>query len=153
MQSFFFFDLPGVVRVGYALGGVIGLQEESGAVAHLATGGLRAEAPDCGCEDVSSGVQKRGEIVGFKSPVGEISESGTGADTLLIYVQEKLVIGADVHEKMRGCLRQVEDLAEMKDESIAFGGVGTGNPLGGPGLGGEVRCELSVEGSLAENEY
>lgn len=82
----------------------------------------------------------------------KISEGGARADTLLIHVQEKLVVRADMHEKMRGRVGQVEDLVEMKDEGIAFGGVGKGDPLCSPGLGGKVGCELSDEESSVQEQ-
>lgn len=68
--------------------------------------------------------------------MSEVATGWTGADALLIHVQEKLIVGADVHQKMCRFLRQLQHFAKMEYEGIAFGRVGTGDPLRGPWLDG-----------------
>jgi hypothetical protein len=85
--------------------------------------------------------------------MSQIPERRPRADALLIHVQEELVIGADMHQKMRGCLRQLQDFAEMEHEGIALRRVRTRDPLSTPRLVEKVGCDLSDEGPTVQQQH
>jgi hypothetical protein len=150
LQSLVFFYLPGLIGIGCAFGRAVAMQQKPGAVTNLRVGGSRAEAPNRGRQRVSSGVEIGREIVGFESPMGQVASGWTGADGLLIHVQEKLIVGADMHQKVCRFLGKLQHFAKTEQKAIAFGRVSTGNPLGGPWL--EVRLDLGGEEVTTEEQ-
>ena len=72
----------------------------------------------------------------------QIAARRSGADALLIYVQQKLAIGADVYQKVRGGLGKIQNFAEVEYEGVTLGLAGAGDPLRGPGFTQKIGGDL-----------
>ena len=66
--------------------------------------------------------------------MGEIAAAGTASYSLLIYVEDELIVCAHVHAKRLRRLRKVNCFAEVQHYFISLRSVGSGDPLGGPEL-------------------
>jgi len=64
----------------------------------------RVPKPQLCRQNISSGMQRWGKIVGFKSPVGQVRTGRARSHALLIHVKQELIVGSDVHDEMLGRL-------------------------------------------------
>src|SRR5690242_2778661 len=98
---------------------------------------MHTEVPDGGGQNVISGTQKRGQVVGFKSPMGQVAAGRARRDAMLINVEEKLVIGADMHNEMGWRVFESEEFAKVENGCVAHRRIRASDPRCGPAK--EVR--------------
>src|SRR6185437_6453333 len=96
----------------------------------------------------------------FVTPVREISARGAEAYPLLIHVELELIVGAHVHDEVRGLLRKVNYFAKAQHDRVALRSVRMSDPLRAPhlllkfgrvlGFGAERR-EVKIDQPNREN--
>src|SRR5450432_1629879 len=103
---------------------------------------MRSKIPN-GCrKHVLAGMEKGSEIVRFVPPMRQVASTRPVACTLLIYVKEKLAIGAHIYVKMLWRLGKFDHLFEVKHDFISLWGIRGGNPLCVPIFTFAVRRSL-----------
>jgi len=126
------FRFPRFVGISRLFRGGVTLQQKTRAIAHLGDCGMLTEIPYGGGQNIGPNVKKWGEIVSLKSPMGQIAARRTQPHALLIYMQQKLTVPANVRDEMRRNGFEGEEFAKVEDACITHGRIGASNPRCGP---------------------
>src|SRR5262245_25084686 len=115
---------------------------------------MLGKIPDrCG-DHIGASVKKRSEVVGFVSPMGQIALARPVPNPLLIHLQKKCVVGADVNDEMCRYRGEIKNPAKMYDGWRLARQIRRCDPFGIQGMHARVglsRCEKTCRED-SENE-
>src|ERR1051326_1625231 len=128
----FFLNLPTRISIEDCLRTGVSFHQECQPVRNLCDGSVNTVLPDSGGNHILTATKKRREIKSFVTPPEETAACRPFANPLAVYEEDEAVVRAYVNDEVRGCSRQLDDLAEMEYTGLAQWGARMRDPFRGP---------------------
>src|ERR1035441_3564008 len=106
----------------------LAFEQERGTVADLGDGGIDAEIPHRGGDQIVAGLEKGREVEELVAPMDQVAARRAVSHPVTVYKQNKAVIGADTYGITRRNRTHVEAMAKMENDRIAKRGSGMRDP-------------------------